>query len=143
MTMLAVSRNDSVFRFKCLHRAHSDRFLADVEMNEAADLARGVKLHAFLFEAANPQHLFKQEKRVLAIQSRLFSSIFLRHQSFSNVDRSPSGNPSSLAFSSRRMILPLRVFGTLSRKSISRGATAGPSRERAWPSSSLRKASLG
>ena len=41
------------------------------------------------------------------------------------------------------MILPLRVFGRFSRKSISLGATAGPSRLRAWPSSSLRKASLG
>ena len=41
------------------------------------------------------------------------------------------------------MILPLRVFGTLSRNSISLGATAGPSRERAWPSNSLRSASLG
>ena len=41
------------------------------------------------------------------------------------------------------MILPLRVFGTLSRNSISLGATAGPRRERAWPSSSLRSASLG
>ncbi len=40
------------------------------------------------------------------------------------------------------MILPLRVFGRLLRKAMSRGATAGPSRLRAWPSSSLRSASL-
>ena len=41
------------------------------------------------------------------------------------------------------MILPLRVFGRFWRKAMSLGATAGPRRVRAWPSSSLRSASLG
>ena len=41
------------------------------------------------------------------------------------------------------MILPLRVFGRFARNSISRGATAGPSASRAWPSSSLRSALAG
>src|SRR6476620_2155090 len=57
-----------------------------------------------------------------------FSFVAPCHQSIPNVDRSPSANPSSRAFSSRRMILPLRGFGTLSRNSIALGATAGPSR---------------
>ena len=39
------------------------------------------------------------------------------------------------------MILPLRVLGRLRRKSISFGATAAPSRLRAWPSNSRRSAS--
>src|SRR5512135_433806 len=112
-------------------------------MNEAADLARRVELHAFFFEAADAQHLFEQVHGVLVVDRRLLASIFLRHQSFSKVDRSPSGNPNSLALSRRRIILPLRVFGTLSRNSMSRGATAGPKRARAWPSNSLRSASLG
>src|SRR5262245_63457899 len=43
----------------------------------------------------------------------------------SSVLMSPTGSPWSQAFSTRRMIFPLRVFGSLSRNSISRGA--------AWP----------
>ncbi len=40
----------------------------------------------------------------------------------SSVDRSPVGRPSSQAFKTRRMILPLRVLGSFSLNSISRGA---------------------
>jgi hypothetical protein len=67
MAMLAVGGDDGIFRLQRLHRANGDRFLADVEMNEAADLARGVKFDAFFFEAANAQHLFEQMHSVLAI----------------------------------------------------------------------------
>src|SRR3990172_3336067 len=112
-------------------------------MEKTANLGRLVKLRAFLFEPPDAQHLLQQVQRMLAVQGRLLSFRPLCHQSFSNVERSPSGRPSSLALSKRRMILQLRVFGTLSRKSISLGAIAGPRRERAWPSSSLRNASLG
>ncbi len=38
------------------------------------------------------------------------------------VDKSPVGRSSSHAFRTRRMIFPLRVLGSLSRNSISRGA---------------------
>jgi len=41
------------------------------------------------------------------------------------------------------MILPLRVLGKFWRNAMSFGATAGPRRWRAWPSNSLRSASLG
>ncbi len=40
------------------------------------------------------------------------------------------------------MIFPLRVLGRSSRNSISRGATAGPRRFRAWPRRSRRRSSL-
>ena len=40
------------------------------------------------------------------------------------------------------MILPLRVRGSAGRNAISFGATAAPSRLRAWPSSSMRRSSL-
>ncbi len=53
------------------------------------------------------------------------------HRYSSSVLVSPSGSPSSRAFSSRRMILPERVFGSTSMKSISRGATPAPSLSRA------------
>ena len=45
----------------------------------------------------------------------------------SRVDKSPSGRPNSLALSSRRMILPLRVRGIWGQNSISFGDTAAPS----------------
>ena len=38
------------------------------------------------------------------------------------VDKSPVGKFNSQAFNTRRIILPLRVFGNLSLNSISRGA---------------------
>lgn len=38
------------------------------------------------------------------------------------VDKSPVGKFNSQAFKTRRIILPLRVFGNLSLNSISRGA---------------------
>src|SRR5699024_3225737 len=46
---------------------------------------------------------------------------------FSIVDRSPAGSSSSQAFRTRRMILPLRVFGRKSRISISFGAACAAS----------------
>ncbi len=65
------------------------------------------------------------------------------HAPASSVEVSPSGSPSSRALSSRRMILPLRVRGSVGRNAISFGATAAPRRLRAWPSSSRRSSSVG
>ncbi len=59
----------------------------------------------------------KEQQR---LEQRMFQTLFA-HQS-SIVDKSPVGKLSSHAFKTRRMIFPLRVFGSLSRNSISRGA---------------------
>ena len=61
----------------------------------------------------------------------------------SRVEVSPSGRPSSRALSRRRIILPLRVLGRLSMKSISRGAMPEESLLRAKRMSSRRRASVG
>ncbi len=45
----------------------------------------------------------------------------------SSVVISPGSRPSSLAFSSRRIILPERVLGSVGVKSISEGTAMGPS----------------
>ena len=55
--MLAVGRDDRVLRRECLHHAHSDSLLADVQVQEAPDLGRAVQLDALLLEAAHPDHL--------------------------------------------------------------------------------------
>ena len=44
----------------------------------------------------------------------------------SRVEISPGSMPSSRAFKTRRMILPLRVFGSRSTYSISAGTAMGP-----------------
>jgi hypothetical protein len=50
----------------------------------------------------------------------------------SSVEMSPTSCPSSCAFSSRRMIFPLRVFGSFSTTLISAGTPMGPSVFRTW-----------
>src|SRR5208283_1054451 len=50
----------------------------------------------------------------------------------SSVDTSPGSIPSSFAFRTRRIILPLRVLGSLSTYSISCGTAMGPSVIRTW-----------
>ena len=65
MTVLAVRRDDRVLRRKRLHGADGHGFLADVEMQEAANLAGAVQLGALLLEAADAQHLAQQRSRVI------------------------------------------------------------------------------
>src|SRR5690606_1936102 len=105
-------------------RADRDRLLTDVEVEEAADLALRIELGRLLLEAPDAEHLPEQVHEVLS-GGRAHASLPSR------VEVSPSGRPSSRALSRRRMILPLRVFGSVARIAISRGATAGPSRTRA------------
>ena len=57
VAVLAIGRDDGVVRRERLHHADGHGFLADVEVQEAADLLRGVKLDAFLLEAPDAQHL--------------------------------------------------------------------------------------
>ena len=64
-------------------------------------------------------HLGQQVLQVLAAD---VGFVLGHDSSLSRVEISPSGNPSSRALSNRRMILPLRVFGRLRRKAISRGS---------------------
>ena len=63
VAMLAVGRDDRVVGLQRLHRADGDRLLADVEMQEAADLGGAVQLGAFLFEAADAHHLAQELER--------------------------------------------------------------------------------
>ena len=142
MAMLAVGRDDPVALLEHRDDADGDRLLAVIEMQEASDLLLGVELGAFVLEPANADHLLQQVEHMRARQARLVDGCGHR-SSLSSVEMSPSGRPSSRALSSRRMILPLRVFGRFWRNAMSFGAIAGPRRWRAWPSSSLRSASLG
>jgi hypothetical protein len=51
-----VRRHDGIVRAKGLHNTNRHRFLADVQMKKAADLARAVELRTLLLEAADAQH---------------------------------------------------------------------------------------
>ena len=137
MAVLAVGGDDRVVRRERLHHADRDSLLADVQVQEAADLRRGVELGALLLEAADAQHLAAAGAARGRVRRRqgtagagavggeaLMPSALLQGREIA------LRQPSSRAFSSRRMILPLRVFGTLSMKSISFGATTAPSRLR-------------
>ena len=50
-----------------------DRLLADVEVEEAADLALDVELRAALLEAADEQHLPVQRERFVSIHDCLLT----------------------------------------------------------------------
>src|SRR5690606_7801381 len=108
-----------------LDHAGRDRFLADVEVQEAADLLLLVELAAALLHASDAQHRAVELQRAQLVGQ-------LGHPPVSSVEVSPRGRPSSCALSRRRMILPLLVLGRSSRNASSRGATAGPSSLRAW-----------
>ena len=55
--MLAVGAGDVVVGAERREAADRDRFLPDVEVTEAADLAQAVGLTRLLLEPANEQHL--------------------------------------------------------------------------------------
>ena len=58
--------------------------------------------------------------------SRRFVRLSLQSVYSSKVERSPSGSPWARAFSTRRMILPERVLGSLSTNWITSGLAMGP-----------------
>ena len=130
MAVLAIGGHDRVVRRETLQRADGHGLLADVEVQEAADLALAVLLRARLLEAPDAHHPAQEPQRVVAVAWR---EERVRRHGLSSVEVSPSGSPSSRARSSRRRIFPLRVLGTPSRTSSSFGATAAPSRVRAKP----------
>ena len=125
--MLAIGRDDPVPLLEHRDHTHGDRLLSVIEVQEASDLFLGVKLRAFVLEPADADHVLQQVERMGSGEPRLIDGRCHR-SSLSSVEMSPSGRPSSRALSSRRMILPLRVLGRFSRKTISLGAIAGPSR---------------
>ena len=141
MAVLAVGGDDRVVRGQGLHRPDGDRLFADVEMEEAVDLARACTVRRTSPRTGECSSIWRSSSSACsrstdAAGRKLSAGLALAIQASSSVDVSPSGSPSSRALSSRRMILPLRVFGRLRRNSISFGATAAPSRVRAKPSSS-------
>jgi hypothetical protein len=117
LAVFAVRGHDGVVRREGLHGPDRDGLLADVEMEKPPDLAQGVELGGLLLEAADQEHLAQEPVGVV------------RHVRLpppsSSVEVSPSGNPSSRAFRSRRMIFPLRVLGA-SRETRSLGLRRRP-----------------
>jgi len=57
VAVLAIRRDDRVVWPERADHARRDRLLPDVQVKEAADLARAVELGALLLEAADAQHL--------------------------------------------------------------------------------------
>ena len=57
VAVLAVGGHDRVVRVERLHAADGHRLLADVQVQEAADLGRAVQLDAALLEAPDAEHL--------------------------------------------------------------------------------------
>ena len=57
MAVVAIGGDDAVTLFHRRHDADDDRFLADVEVAEAADQPHAVHLARLLLEAADQQHV--------------------------------------------------------------------------------------
>ncbi|MNN63091.1 hypothetical protein D3C81_1784400 [compost metagenome] len=58
--MLAVGGDHRIHRLQGVQRAGGHRLLADVQVQEAADLARAVQLGGALLQAADAQHVAQQ-----------------------------------------------------------------------------------
>jgi len=60
------------------NRADGDRFLADVQVAEAADFAGDVSLGGFFFEASNEQHLTVEIDELLVVETgkTIFLALF-------------------------------------------------------------------
>ena len=110
--MLAVGGYHRVIGGQRPQRSGGHRLLADIQMEESPNLGFPVQLRALLFHAAHPHHVGQQASRKVMVghidTARMSGSPFV-----STVDVSPSGSPSSRAFSKRRMIFPLRVCGSV------------------------------
>jgi hypothetical protein len=66
VAVLAVGADHRVARPQRLHPAHRHRLLADVEVQEPADLLLLVELGRLLLQPADPQHLGVEVQAVLA-----------------------------------------------------------------------------
>ena len=72
VAVVAVIRDEVVIGPHHAHGPDADRFLADVEVEEAADPALDVELGAPLLEAADEQHLLVQPERFVVIHDSAF-----------------------------------------------------------------------
>ena len=59
LAVLAITRDDVIVWPQSRDGADADRFLADVQMAEAANFSEAVRLSALLFKAPNQQHLME------------------------------------------------------------------------------------
>src|SRR6185437_14457446 len=72
IAVIAIMAENMVPRFQGVDRANRDRLLANIEMEEAANLSRRVHFRALLLEAANEEHLpveIHQASRLESLQS--------------------------------------------------------------------------
>jgi hypothetical protein len=74
ITVIAVVGDQVVVRAHLADGAHADGLLADVEVEEPADLALDVELGTALLEAAYEEHLPVQRQRLISIHLPLFRS---------------------------------------------------------------------
>jgi hypothetical protein len=65
--MLTVSGDDGVFGRERLHHPDRDRFLAVVQMQEAADLRGTIEFGALSLKPSNADHLVQELARMLAV----------------------------------------------------------------------------
>src|SRR5690606_25594209 len=77
VTVLAIGPRDRVGGPQRLHHADSDRLLAVVQVQEAADLAGAVQLGTAILEAADAQHLAQQVQAVLARHRMLLDRLWV------------------------------------------------------------------
>ena len=67
MAVVAVAGDDRVPRLQGRLDSHDDRFLADIEMAEAADQPHAVDLARLLLEAADQQHVAIEFQQVIGV----------------------------------------------------------------------------
>ena len=81
VTMTPVRADDVILRFRGRDTAHCDRFLAEVQMQVAADVAEPVLCPGRLFEAARRQHQFihLQDQFDLHLSLAFHGSLLFRH----------------------------------------------------------------
>jgi hypothetical protein len=71
LPVLAIGRDHVVVVAQGGERADRHRFLADVEMTEAADFAQRVRFGGFLFEPTDQEHLTQHAPFQLALGGRV------------------------------------------------------------------------
>ncbi len=73
VAVVAVRRDDVVVGAQQAHRADADRFLPDVQVQEAADLPFDVELRAALLEPPDEEHLLVECEGFVPVHGRLSS----------------------------------------------------------------------
>jgi hypothetical protein len=67
VAVLTVGGDDGVFGRQRLHHPDRDRFLAVLQMQEAADLRGTVEFGAFALKPSNANHLLQELQRMVAV----------------------------------------------------------------------------